>query len=115
MDTSEWAVNNTRLPKGTDVSYSDDAYVDEDEEDIDDSFPDTMDTTADITDGSAYEGDTSGEIGNTSIPIEWRRKRKQKKRIAPILRRTYYGKKRLMTGTRHFVSSVIEYSAGAAL
>merc|ERR1712101_102777 len=37
------------------------------------------------------------------------------KRIAPILRRTYYGRKRLMTGTRHFVSSVIEFSAGAAL
>ena len=35
--------------------------------------------------------------------------------MAPILRRTYYRRKRLMTGMRHFVSSVIEYSAGAAL
>merc|ERR1712101_95559 len=92
----------------------DDAYIDVDDEAINFS-PDNIDTTVDTTDGSAYEGDTSGEIENTSIPISWRRKRRQKKRIAPILRRTYYGKKRLMTGTRHFVSSVVEYSAGAAL
>ena len=35
--------------------------------------------------------------------------------MTPILRRSYYGHKRLMTRKRHFVSSVIEYAAGAAL
>ena len=68
------------------------------------------------TSGSAYEGDTSSQVEDTSIPLRSRQKRKTKRnRVAPILRRTYYGQKRLMTGIHHFVSSVIEYSAGAAL
>ena len=105
------------LPKNTKISYSEDACIDdsEDDQEINNSFPDIQDVTIDTTYGSAYEGDTSGEVEDTSIPLGQRRKRKSKKRAAPILRRTYYGRKRLMIGTRHFVSSVIEYSAGAAL
>ena len=64
----------------------------------------------------AYEGYISNQVEDTSIPLRSRQKKKTKRsRVAPILRRTYYGRKRLMMGIRHFVSSVIEYSAGAAL
>ena len=43
------------------------------------------------------------------------RRRINKNKLAPFLRKSYYGRKRLLTGMRHFVSSVIEYSVGAAL
>ena len=61
MDTSEWVANHTYFPKGTEISYSDDTYMDEDEDEkeIDYTFPDIQDITIDITCGSAYEGDTS--------------------------------------------------------
>merc|ERR1711873_287083 len=42
-------------------------------------------------------------------------KRTMRRRLAPVLRTAYYGRKRLMGGVRHFVSSVTEYAAGASL
>ena len=69
-----------------------------------------------ITSESAYEGDISNYATNTSLSLNTKPKRKLKRnRLTPILRRSYYGHKRLMTGERHFVSSVIEYAAGATL
>ena len=119
MDMAEWLMNHTQFPIGTKIWYSDDASMDgsEDDQEIDDSFPDVdQNLTMNTTSGSAYEGDISNQVEEMSLPLRSRQKKKSKKnRVAPILRRTYYGRKRLMTGIRHFVSSVIEYSAGAAL
>ena len=42
-------------------------------------------------------------------------KKTRRRKLAPILRTAYYGRKRLMGGVRHFVSSVTEYAAGASL
>ena len=50
------------------------------------------------------------------LPLRARQRKKIKKnKLTPFLRKSYYGRKRLLTGKRHFVSSLIEYSAGAAL
>merc|ERR1711895_345805 len=37
MDVSEWVASSSQLPKGTDISYSDDAYIEVDDEDINSS------------------------------------------------------------------------------
>ena len=72
--------------------------------------------TVDITSESAYEGNISNYATNISLLLDTKQRRKLKgNRLAPILRRSYYGRKRLMTGKRHFVSSEIEYAAGATL
>ena len=66
------------------------------------------------TSESAYEGDVSTYA--TDILLDMKRRKKVKKQnLAPIMRTSYYGCKRLTVGRRHFVSSVIEYSAGAML
>ena len=69
----------------------------EDDQEVDDSFPDAdQDLTMNTTSGSAYEGDTSIQVEDTSIPLRLRQKRKTKRnRVAPILRRTYYGRRDL--------------------
>ena len=66
------------------------------------------------TSESAYKGDISTYATNITLKIK-RRKRLRKHNLAPILRMAYYSCKRLMVGKRYFVSSVIEYSAGASL
>merc|ERR1712240_865140 len=66
------------------------------------------------TSESAYEGDTSTHANDVTIDST-KRKRAMRRRLAPILRTAYYGRKRLMGGVRHFVSSVTEYAAGASL
>ena len=66
-----------------------------------------------LTSESAYEGDIS--ISATNTLLERKPKRKMKHKVAPILRTSYYGRKRMMIGKGHFVSSAIESSAGDTL
>ena len=66
------------------------------------------------TSESAYKGDISTYAMDTTLNTK-RRKKVRKHKFAPILRTAYYGCKRLTVGKRHFVSSVIEYAAGASL
>ena len=68
----------------------------------------------DTTSESAYEGDISNQTFEWS-PNTKKRKGNKRNKLLPILLRSYYGRKRLMIGKRHFVSSVIEYTAGATL
>ena len=64
--------------------------------------------------GSAYEGDISTQTTDTTVD-RMVPKKTRKRKLAPILRTAYYGRKRLLGGIRHFVSSMTEYSAGATL
>ena len=66
-----------------------------------------------LTSDSAYEGDISTVATDTLRQKKPLRKRKYS--LAPILRMCYYGRKRMMTGKRHFISSVVEYSMGSTL
>merc|ERR1712082_280574 len=66
------------------------------------------------TSESAYEGDTSTHANDVTIDST-KQKRAMRHRLAPILRTAYYGRKRLMGGVRHFVSSVTEYATGVSL
>ena len=96
-------------------------YYSDHEEDDDISFLNDV-TDCDINDNSifngtsksAYKGDISTYATDTTLDTK-RHKRLKKQNLAPILRTAYYGHKRLTVGKRHFVSSVIEYSAGASL
>ena len=71
-------------------------------------------STFNLISKSAYEGDISTYAMNTSLDTK-RRKKLKKHKLAPILRMSYYGQKRLMIRKRNFVLSVMEYFAGASL
>ena len=75
MDTAELVANHAQFPTGTKILYSDDASMDgsEDDQEVDDSFPDiNQDLTINTTSGSAYEGDTSSQVKDMSIPLRSR-------------------------------------------
>ena len=121
MDDSEWLEKYTQFPLGTEFFYSD-SKAESDSEEYDEITSlsviedDDKNMTVNITSESNYEGDISNQATNMPLLIDTKQTRKTKRnRLAPILRRSYYGRKRLMTGKRHFVSSVIEYAAGATL
>lgn len=121
MDDSEWLEKYTQFSTESEFFYSDNK-AESDGEGHDEitclSIIEDNDTdmTIDITSESAYEGDTSTQAINASLLFDTKQTRKMKRNnLTPVLRRSYYGRKRLMTGKRHFVSSVIEYTVGATL
>ena len=93
-------------PTETEMFYSD--------SEDDDDMGDGNNLTVNLTSESAYEADISTYATNTLLDTRQKRRMKKNK-WAPILRTSYYGRKRLTIGKRHFVSSAIEYSAGATL
>ena len=81
----------------------------------------SMSDSAKLADISSADGDSSicdmlrdtDSGGGSVAPQKVRRKKRIK--IPPTLRKGYYGRKRFRRGHRHYVSSVIEYTAGSTL
>ena len=121
MDDTERLEKYTQFPLRTKFYYSDSEKMSDNEEDDNIADEDrasdgNCSLNVNVTSESAYKGDISNQAENMSLPLDIKPKKKLKRnRLTPILRRSYYGPKRLMTGKRHFISSVIEYAAGATL
>ena len=92
---------------------SEDIYMSDDELSTSDSA-----NLADISNGAGDSSvcDTLGDtdLGDKSVTTP-RIKGKKKIVIPPTLRKGYYGRKRFRRGHRHYVSSVIESTAGLTL
>ena len=97
-----------------DIEYnSEDIYMSNDDSPMSDS--------ANLADISSGAGDSSicdtfmdTDSGDRSV-IPQKVRRKKRIKIPPTLRKGYYGRKRFRRGHRHYVSSVIEYTAGSTL
>ena len=110
----DWIQFDSIKEIGEDIGYSsEDIYMSDNDSPVSDSA-NLADISGEAGDNSTCDKYLDTSLSDTGVTTP-KRRHKKKVIIPPTLRKGYYGRKRFRRGHRHYVSSVIEYTAGSTL